>query len=93
MTEDEKGRRFQEAVAKLDPEQQEHFKTVVLAMLDCYTDEKVHGMLLIRSEDAGMTSIYAINSNDMDAAQILLAAQSHVDSVVMADAPPREMFN
>jgi len=93
VTEDEKGRRFQEAVAKLDPEQQEHFKTVVLAMLDCYTDEKVHGMLLIRSEDAGMTSIYAINSNDMDAAQILLAAQSHVDSVVMADAPPREMFN
>jgi hypothetical protein len=93
VTEDEKGQRFQQAVAKLDPEQQEHFKTVVLAMLDCYTNDKMHGMLIVRSEDEALTSIFAINSNEMDAAQLLASAQTHVDSVVMADAPPREMFN
>jgi hypothetical protein len=82
------------ALDKMDDEQQEHFKLLVLSLLGCYSENADYGVVLIanRRDPSGL-QLFAVNSNDIDAAHLVNTAKGYLQHVVMQDAPPREMYS
>lgn len=90
------------ALEKMSDADREHFKVIVAALLACYTDEKMHGILLIGRDETGqerlgdvteLTQMMSINSTDINAAQLVAAAQAATGTFIMQDAPDRTMYN
>lgn len=89
------------ALEQLDDEQQEHFKTLCGALLSAYIDDSMHALLLLAKEHPPSTGrdnvevvqIMAVNATDIHAAQIVGGAVEKIGTFVMADAPPRNLFN
>ena len=77
---------------KMTPDQREHFKLVISQLIECYTDEDKHAVVLIGDKSPAMV-VLSINSTEMEAASLLQAADRHLQYRVTEDAPPKEMFN
>lgn len=90
---------MEEAVAKMDETQRQHFKWLCAALLSCYVNQDLRALVLIGQDDvfAGtavdLTQIQSVNCNDMHGIQLLTHAMAQMDSMLMADAPPRALFN
>lgn len=97
-----------DALAQMDEDQQEQFKAVCAAVLAAYVHDDVHCLVIIgRSQGStvapfgtpvaipglDVTHISSINASDIQAAQIIAGAANQVSAIVMADAPPRELFS
>jgi hypothetical protein len=81
------------AVNKMTPDQREHLRIVISELIRCYLDDDLHGLVLIGKAPYEPFKIMAVNTNEMDAAELLMAAQDYIHGNVMEDAPPKEKFN
>jgi hypothetical protein len=89
---------IEEALRKMSADEREHFKMLCGALLACYTSSSLHSLVLIGRDEydsSGMelAQIISVNSSDIQAAQLMAAAQTQISTLVMAEAPPREKFN
>lgn len=85
-------RAFDECLKKMSTMQREHFKLVLSQLIECYTRDDTHGVVLIGDESPVVT-VMAINATDMQAANLLRLADEHLTYRVTEDAPPKELFN
>lgn len=79
-------------VEKMTEDQRDHFKLVISKLIECYTDEEKHAVVLIGNKSPAMMML-SINATEMEAASLLQAADNHMQYRVTEDAPPKEMFN
>jgi hypothetical protein len=93
MTNDEDDKQMMKALALLDKDMQEHFRTVVRTIALCYTSPQLYdGVLVVRRVDEDLL-IMSLNANEMDATALIIEAGGLLTDVVTESAPPREQFN
>jgi len=89
MTEEELERR----VEAMSDEEQHHFRLLIHKLVMCYGEGKAQGVVIIgRAEDA-MAGVVTLNCNEMEASQLMLAANDFFGFLNLLDAPPKENFN
>jgi hypothetical protein len=81
------------AVNKMTEEQRGHLRIVISELIQCYLRDDTHGMVLVGKPPYSPFKIMAVNTNEMDAAELLSVAQDYINGSVMEDAPPKEKFN
>lgn len=80
-------------VTKLTDDQREHLRIVISELIECYLHDEIHGMVLIGKNPFERFKVMAVNTNEMDAANLLNAVNEYVQESVVSDAPPKELFN
>jgi hypothetical protein len=79
-------------LSTLPAKDQEHFKLLVRLISRCYgKDARASGVLIVRDNER--LAVLSVNANDIDMAEIIMCAAEATGSVLMEDAPPKEMFN
>jgi len=84
---------FMEQVDSLSKEQREHLRILVKKIVECYLDEKAHGVIVISKDDETRATLLTVNCDEMDAAITLGKLELLYTELNMADAPPKEMMN
>jgi hypothetical protein len=81
------------ALERMTEGQRDHLRIVITELIQCYLHDDMHGMVLVGKPPYEPFKIMAVNTNEMDAAGLLRAAQEYIDYNIMEDAPPKELFN
>lgn len=89
MTQEE----LEERVEAMTDMEQAHFKTLIMKLVLCYGDSPLQAVVVMGSAAKQVAGVMTVNCDEMDAAQLLQATSTFFESVNMADAPPKEMFN
>ncbi len=89
MTDEELERR----VNAMSDEEQEHFKLLVHKLVMCYGEGKAQGIVIIGRAEDQMAGVVTLNCNEMEASQLMLAANDFFGFLNLVDAPPKENFN
>ena len=84
---------FMDKVDSLSQDKRDHFGMAVKKLINCYTDPKVHGVMLIDHEDSDRTEMFAINASEMEAAMLLGVASAAMTNDIMSDMPDKGMLN
>lgn len=84
---------MERAVSKMTEDQREHLRIVISELIECYLHDDVHGMVLIGKDPFERFKVMAVNTNELDAANLLGAVNEYVQESVVSDAPPKELFN
>lgn len=80
-------------VAAMTDEEQAHFKLLIHKLAMCYGEGKAQGVVIIgRAEDA-FAGVVTLNCDEMEASQLMLAANDFFGFLNLLDAPPKEEFN
>lgn len=80
-------------VTAMSDDEQAHFKLLIHKLVMCYGEGKAQGVVIIgRAEDA-MAGVITLNCNEMEASQLMLAANDFFGFLNLMDAPPKENFN
>ena len=89
MTEEELERR----VEAMSDEEQYHFRLLIHKLVMCYGDGKAQGVVIIGRAEDQMAGVVTLNCNEMEASQLMLAANDFFGFLNLLDAPPKEEFN
>ena len=89
MTQSELERR----VGAMSDEEQAHFKLLIHKLVMCYGEGKAQGVVIIGRAEDQMAGVVTLNCNEMEASQLMLAANDFFGFLNLLDAPPKEQFN
>jgi len=89
MTEEELERR----VEAMSDEEQHHFRLLIHKLVMCYGDGNAQGIVIIGRAEDQMAGVVTLNCNEMEASQLMLAANDFFGFLNLLDAPPKENFN
>ena len=89
MTEEELHHRVQ---AMSDAEQ-EHFKLLIHKLVMCYGKGNAQGDVIIGRAEDQLAGVVTLNCDEMEASQLMLAANDFFGFLNLLDAPPKENFN
>lgn len=84
---------MEDALRKMTLDQHEHLRDVICTLLQCYTNDDMHALLLVTGDNDPHMTIIAVNSTDMEAASLLEAADKFMNFRLLDEAPPKEMLN
>lgn len=84
---------MEKAVEKMTPEQRDHLRFVIGSLLEAYTDDECHALVLINHDKSTHFKIVAINSTDTETADLLERLDTYMNFRAMRDAPPKEAMN
>ena len=89
MTEEELERR----VEAMSDEEQHHFRLLIHKLVMCYGEGKAQAVVIIGRAEDSMAGVVTLNCNEMEASQLMLAANDFFGFLNLLDAPPKENFN
>ena len=89
MTEEELERR----VEAMSDEEQHHFRLLIHKLVMCYGEGKAQAVVIIGRAEDQMAGVVTLNCNEMEASQLMLAANDFFGFLNVLDAPPKENFN
>jgi hypothetical protein len=89
MTEEELERR----VEAMSDEEQHHFRLLIHKLVMCYGEGKAQAVVIIGRAEDQMAGVVTLNCNEMEASQLMLAANDFFGFLNLLDAPPKEEFN
>jgi hypothetical protein len=89
MSEEELERR----VEAMSDEEQHHFRLLIHKLVMCYGDGNAQGIVIIGRAEDQMAGVVTLNCNEMEASQLMLAANDFFGFLNLVDAPPKENFN
>ena len=89
MTEEELERR----VEAMSDEEQHHFRLLIHKIVMCYGQGKAQGVFIIGRAEDQVAGVVTLNCNEMEASQLMLAANDFFGFLNVLDAPPKENFN
>lgn len=89
MSEAELHRRVQ----AMSDEEQEHFKLLIHKLVLCYGEGKAQGVVIVGRAEDQLAGVITLNCNEMEASQLMLAANDFFGFLNVLDAPPKENFN
>jgi hypothetical protein len=80
-------------VTAMSDDEQAHFKLLIHKLVMCYGEGKAQGIVIIgRAEDA-LAGVVTLNCDEMEASQLMLAANDFFGFLNVLGAPPKENFN
>jgi hypothetical protein len=89
MTEEELERR----VEAMTDEEQYHFRLLIHKIVMCYGEGKAQGVFIIGRAEDKVAGVVTLNCNEMEASQLMLAANDFFGFLNVLNAPPKEKFN
>jgi hypothetical protein len=89
MPEEELERR----VEAMSDEEQHHFRLLIHKLVMCYGEGKAQAVVIIGRAEDQMAGVVTLNCNEMEASQLMLAANDFFGFLNLVDAPPKENFN
>lgn len=89
LTQEELERR----VAAMSDDEQAHFKLLIHKLVMCYGEGAAQGVVIIGRAEDHMAGVVTLNCDEMEAAQLMIAANDFFGFLNVQDAPPREKFN
>ena len=89
MPEEELERR----VEAMSDEEQHHFRLLIHKLVMCYGEGKAQAVVIIGRAEDQMAGVVTLNCNEMEASQLMLAANDFFGFLNLLDAPPKENFN
>jgi hypothetical protein len=89
MTQEELERR----VESMSDEEQAHFKLLVHKLVMCYGDGNAQGVVIVGRAEDQLAGVVTLNCNEMEASQLMLAANDFFGFLNVLGAPPKESFN
>ena len=89
----QEGLEFMAKLEALSEDARNHFKLVLLKLVECYIDDNTHGVLLVSKEGESQMTLVAINANEMDAADLLAQAGTFLTEVNTVGMPDKGMLN
>ena len=89
MPEEELERR----VEAMSDEEQHHFRLLIHKLVMCYGDGNAQAVVIIGRAEDQMAGVVTLNCNEMEASQLMLAANDFFGFLNTLDAPPKENFN
>jgi hypothetical protein len=89
MPEEELERR----VEAMSDEEQHHFRLLIHKLVMCYGDGNAQAVVIIGRAEDQMAGVVTLNCNEMEASQLMLAANDFFGFLNLLDAPPKENFN
>jgi len=89
MTEEELERR----VEAMSDEEQRHFRLLIHKIVMCYGEGKAQGVFIIGRAEDNVAGVVTLNCNEMEASQLMLAANDFFGFLNVLGAPPKENFN
>ena len=89
MPEEELERR----VEAMSDEEQHHFRLLIHKLVMCYGEGKAQAVVIIGRAEDQMAGVVTLNCNEMEASQLMLAANDFFGFLNLLDAPPKEECN
>jgi hypothetical protein len=89
MTEEE----LEQRVESMSDEEQHHFRLLIHKIVMCYGQGKAQGVFIIGRAEDNVAGVVTLNCNEMEASQLMLAANDFFGFLNVLDAPPKENFN
>ena len=89
MTEEE----LEQRVEAMSDEEQHHFRLLIHKIVMCYGEGKAQGVFIIGRAEDQVAGVVTLNCNEMEASQLMLAANDFFGFLNLLDAPPKENFN
>ena len=89
MTQEELERR----VGSMSDEEQAHFKLLIHKIVMCYGDGNAQGVFIIGRAEDNVAGVVTLNCDEMEASQLMLAANDFFGFLNVLGAPPKENFN
>jgi len=89
MTEEE----LEQRVEAMSDEEQHHFRLLIHKIVMCYGEGKAQGVFIIGRAEDQVAGVVTLNCNEMEASQLMLAANDFFGFLNLLDAPPKEHFN
>jgi hypothetical protein len=74
-------------------EEKQHFKTTVLKILTCYGEGANQAVLILKNANEGHIELSTMNTDEMEAASMMIEANDFFGFLNTIDAPPKEAFN
>ena len=89
MTQSELERR----VGAMSDEEQSHFKLLIHKLVMCYGEGKSQAVVIVGRAEDQLAGVVTLNCDEMEASQLMLAANDFFGFLNVLDAPPKENFN
>jgi hypothetical protein len=89
MTQEE----LEQRVARMSDEEQAHFKLLIQKLVMCYGEGQAQGVVIVGRAEDNIAGVITVNCNEMEASQLMLAANDFFGFLNVLDAPPKESFN
>jgi len=89
MTEEE----LEQRVEAMSDEEQHHFKLLIHKIVMCYGEGNAQGVFIIGRAEDKVAGVVTLNCNEMEASQLMLAANDFFGFLNTLGAPPKENFN
>ena len=89
MTQEELERR----VKGMSDEEQAHFKLLIHKLVMCYGEGKSQAVVIVGRAEDQLAGVVTLNCDEMEASQLMLAANDFFGFLNVLDAPPKESFN
>jgi len=89
MTEEE----LEQRVEAMSDEEQHHFRLLIHKVVMCYGEGKAQGVFIIGRAEDQVAGVVTLNCNEMEASQLMLAANDFFGFLNVLGAPPKENFN
>jgi len=93
MSEPMSQKELERRVAAMSDEEQEHFKLLIHKLVMCYGEGKAQAVVVIGRAEDQMAGVVTLNCDEMEASQLMLAANDFFGFLNLVDAPPKEQFN
>ena len=84
---------LEQRVARMSDEEQAHFKLLIQKLVMCYGDGQAQGVVIVGRAEDNIAGVITVNCNEMEASQLMLAANDFFGFLNVLDAPPKENFN
>jgi hypothetical protein len=89
MTEKE----LEQRVEAMSDEEQHHFRLLIHKIVMCYGEGNAQGVFIIGRAEDKVAGVVTLNCNEMEASQLMLAANDFFGFLNVLGAPPKENFN
>jgi len=80
-------------VSAMSDEEQAHFKLLIHKLVMCYGEGAAQAVVIIGRAEDQMAGVVTLNCDEMEASQLMLAANDFFGFLNLLDAPPKENFN
>lgn len=90
---------IEETLATLNDHQKHHYKLMCAAIISCFAQHDLHGLVIVGRDDPevpdaiDLAHMISVNTTDIHAVKLVAAGSAQVGTLLMADAPPPELFN
>jgi hypothetical protein len=74
-------------------EERNQLQGILAMIVECYGEGEGQAAMVFSLKGSEMAELITVNCNEMDAAELIDAAEAIMHHVNVKDAPPREQFN